>query len=343
MEYRPDDLINRLKNKDKLPNIIVTFGEETYYSSQIAALLPDYVFGDTEAESRQITVFEKDTELKELAGVINTYPFFSGSSLVILKDEKLLGGKQDSEAKKERLEKLLKILQDVPEYCTVFISTAKLDKRSRFYKQLKEKGAVCECSSFKAYSASPWLQQQAAELGGSLEREAVELILEYLAPVDKVPLQLVRQELEKLAVYAGDRKEWTREDVASIFTALPEVSGFSLSNAILERKLVQSLELLAYERKKGTAILLLCGSILFQLRRLAKVQELQRQHYGQAQIASELSLSPYAAKVVMQQASNFPYEKVREAVLELADLNIQMRRGGRRYELLEEILIKLLS
>jgi hypothetical protein len=31
MEYRPDDLINRLKNKDKLPNIIVTFGEETYY------------------------------------------------------------------------------------------------------------------------------------------------------------------------------------------------------------------------------------------------------------------------------------------------------------------------
>ena len=57
MEYRPDDLINRLKNKEKLPNIIVTFGEETYYSSQIAALLPDYVFGDTEAESRQITVF----------------------------------------------------------------------------------------------------------------------------------------------------------------------------------------------------------------------------------------------------------------------------------------------
>lgn len=343
MEYKPDDLIGRLKNHASLPNIIVVFGDEAYYSSQITALVPEYVFGDTDAASRQITVFEKDTELKELAGVINTYPFFSGSSLVILKDEKLLGGKQDSEAKKERLEKLLEILQDVPEYCTILINAVKLDKRSRFYKQLKEKGAVCECSSFKPYAAASWLQQQAAELGGSLDREATELIMEYLAPVDKVPLQLVQQELEKLSIYAGDRKRWSRSDVESIFTALPEVSGFSLTNAIMEKKLGQSLELLAGERKKGTSVLLLCGSILFQLRRIARMQELQNMHYGQAQIAAELGMTPYIVKIVQQQARNFSYAKVREAILALADLNIGMRRGGRRYELLEEILIKLLS
>lgn len=342
MEYKPDDLLSRMKNREQLPNVLVAFGEEAYYISRINALLPDYVFGDAEEAERQITVFEKDTDFKELISVINSYPFFSGKALVIIKDDKLLGGRQESEAKKERLNKLAEILADVPEYCTVLVCASKLDKRSRFYKEMKKNGAVCECMSFKPYAAAHWLQQQAASLGGTLDQDALELIMEYLAPVDTVPLQLVRQELEKLAVYTGERRQWHRSDVENIFTALPQVYGFSLTNAIMERKLARALELLAYERKKGTSILLLCGGLLFQLRRAAKIKELQLQRYSAAQISTELNLTPYVGKIVIRQAAAFDYDRLRQAVLQLAQLNIEMRRGGRRYELLEEILINLL-
>lgn len=76
MEYKPDDLLSRMKNREQLPNVLVAFGEEAYYISRINALLPDYVFGDAEEAERQITVFEKDTDFKELISVINSYPFF---------------------------------------------------------------------------------------------------------------------------------------------------------------------------------------------------------------------------------------------------------------------------
>ena len=45
------------------------------------------------------------------------------------------------------------------------------------------------------------------------------------------------EEIEKLSVYAGERKIWTKDDIEQTFAALPEVSRFALLNAIAEKKL----------------------------------------------------------------------------------------------------------
>ena len=345
MEIAAEALLDKLHKQGELPGVIAVFGEEDYFRSRIMAAVPEAVFGAGDDADREITTFDKDTNLKELAGVINTYPFFGGRSLVILRDEKLLSPKQDSESKKQQLANLVEILADVPEYCTVFINTVKMDKRSKLYTSLKKQAnaLVCECKSVKPYNLAPWLDAQAKSLGGRLENDAIGTIMEYLAPVDNAPLSLLRQELEKLAVYAGERTTWTRDDVETIFSALPEVSNFALLNAIAERKLPQVLELLAAERKKGTNILPMCGFILFQLRRMWRFKELQAQGYGQAQIASELKMAPFAVKKLVGQCRNFTVQGLNDAVLAIAQLNIDLRKCGRQYPRLEEILVQLLS
>ena len=346
MEIAAEDLLDKLhKEAGQLHGVIAVFGEEDYFRSRILTAVPDAVFGGTDDADREITVFDKDTNLSQLTGVINTYPFFGGRSLVILRDEKLISPKQDNDSKKQQLAKLVEILADVPDYCAVVISVAKLDKRSRLYTSLKKQAdaLVCECKSVKPYNLAPWLDAQAKDLGGRLESDAVGTIMEYLAPVDNAPLALLRQELEKLAVYAGERKNWTRDDVETIFSALPEVSSFALLNAIAERRLPQVLELLAAERKKGTNILPMCGFILFQLRRMCRFKELQAQGYGQAQIASELKMAPFGVKKMIGQCCRFTADSITEAILAIAQLNIDLRKGGRQYPRLEEILVQLLS
>ena len=83
--------------------------------------------------------------------------------------------------------------------------------------------------------------------------------MEYLSVTDNAPLLLLEQEIEKLSVYAGERKIWTKDDIEQTFAALPEVSRFALLNAIAEKKLGQTLELLGEERKHGNTVLALCG------------------------------------------------------------------------------------
>ena len=128
-----------------------------------------------------------------------------------------------------------------------------------------------------------------------------------------------------------------------IFSELPEVSSFAVSNAMANRKLNAVLELLAGERKKGTYILPLVGGLMFSVRRLLKVKELADQGMGAAQIQAVTKQNPYSVKIVLQQCRYFSQTSLREALLAMAQLNIDLRQGGRQYERLEEILVNLLA
>lgn len=343
MEFTPENLLKKLTDIEQLTGVLLLFGEETYYRSRVMEAIIKCVFADIDAENREITTFEKETDLRELSNAVNTYPFFGGRSLIVIKDEKLLSIKQESDNGHKRLDELLRILSDVPEYCTVVINVNSIDKRSRLYKACKKDFLVCECVSLKPGVVGPWLKQQAAEYQARFTDDAIGLIMEYLSPVDKAPLQLLLNEIEKLAVYAGERKTWDAKDVETIFTALPEVSNFSLINAVCEKKLNEALELLLYERKKGTSILKLCALLATSLRRLAAVKELVLQGCGPRQIAAELSMAPFIVNIVCRQAKKYEYEKLREAVIAISALNSGMRQGGRQYDLFEEILVRLMS
>jgi DNA polymerase III subunit delta len=240
MEITAEKIMQQLHKGEQVASVIAVFGEEGYYKDKIAAALPQAVFGDAAQEDREVTVFERDTDLKELSAVINTYPFFSGRSLVVLKDEKLWGGKDAGEKRKQQQEELAVLLADVPDHCQVLVLGEKIDKRSKLYKSLLKTAAMVECKPVKAYQLKPWLDEQAAVRGCRFDYEASQTIMEYLSVTDNAPLLLLEQEIEKLAVYAGQRKIWTQNDVEQVFAALPEVSRFALLNAIAEKRLGQA-------------------------------------------------------------------------------------------------------
>lgn len=344
MEIKPEELIYKLQNGAGLPqtNLLVVYGEEDYYRQQIVTALPEALFQGVDSADRAITSFDKDTDLNELASIINTYPFFSGQSLVVLKDEKLLAAKAESEARKQQLDKLADILSDIPDYCTVLVSASKLDKRTKLFKALKKTALMCECTSIKLNNLSQWLDGQAAAYGARWSFDAVGKIIEYLQPVDKIPLKLLQQEIAKLAVYAGERREWTAEDVESIFSALPEASSFAIINALGKRNLPEVLVLLAAEKKKGTNVLPLCALITFKLRQMLQYVELAGRGFDYKGIVAELKLNPYVAKNLQREVRGFTAQALTKALLELAQLNIDLRKGGRDYARLEEILLQLL-
>lgn len=344
MEIKAEELIYKLNSGVALNSkLVVVFGEEDYYRQQIVKAVPELVFQEVAPEDREIQVFEKDTDLNQLSSAINTYPFFSGQSLIILKDEKLLAAKAESDGRKQQLDKLGEILGDIPDYCTVLVSASKLDKRTKLFKELKKQGLLCECVSIKLNNLSPWLDEQARRYGAKWQYEAIGRIMEYLQPVDKVPLKLLEQEIAKLAVYAGERKQWTAEDVDTIFSTLPEASSFAIINAMGKRNLPEVLALLAAEKKKGTNVLPVCALITFKLRQMLQYLELAGKGYDYKGIVAELKLNPYVAKNLQREVRGFNQKSLTKALLELAQLNIDLRKGGRDYNRLEEIMLSLLG
>lgn len=178
----------------------------------------------------------------------------------------------------------------------MFISVSKIDKRGRLYKMLAAEGAACECKLLKPYQLKPWLDAEAKKRGCRFEYDAEQTVMEYLSAADTAPLLLLEQEIEKLYVYGGKRRIWTKADVEAVFSSLPEVSRFALLNAIAQKNLPEALELLQNEKKHGGSAIAVSGLIAFQVRRLAQVKELAAQGMNQQMAASALKMSPYAVK-----------------------------------------------
>ena len=64
MELAPEKLIEMLEKGENLPNVILMYGEENYYRSKAAACIKKYVFGSAADEDMEISVFDRDTDLK---------------------------------------------------------------------------------------------------------------------------------------------------------------------------------------------------------------------------------------------------------------------------------------
>ena len=345
MELSAEKILEALSKREQIPNVLIIWGEEDYYKEKVAKAVLQATFADVDERDRAITVFDKELPFKELETAVNIYPFFSGKSMVVIKEPKILkqDKQQESEARKEQQLKLAELLSNVPDFCQVLCTVAKLDKRSKFYKTMLAVAGVVESKTIKSYNLRPWLEEQASLHGCSWDYGAAELVIEYMADADNVPLLLLTKEIEKLAVYAGTRKRWTRQDVEDIFSELPEVSIFALTNAIAERKTEEMLGLLALEEKRGTNILKVCGIVASQIRKLWQVKELMETGKDKSAIATELKMHPFVAQKTMAQAAYFTTASLERCLMAIAKINMDLRKGGRRFAQLEEILIIFLS
>ncbi len=350
----PDQFIKQIENGN-IPTVVCIVGEEPYYRDQTRRKLLDAIFTDTPTDSRDITVFEEKTDMKKLDTLINTYPFFSGRTVILITDKELLNPKAEAEGKKakssgkgkakevslSKQEQFQKILGDVPEFCTVILQAEKMDGRQKFTKFLQKETVFVDCSPVDSRYLPVWLARQAEQRGGHLDRSAVQRIQEYLATVDNPPLQLLAAEVEKIAVYAGDRKNWTAADVDMLFSALPEIGVFALNNAITAQNTVLALQLLAEEQKKNTYLPLLIAKLLTHLRSILMVKEGQRLGRSASQIAAESNKAPFLISLWQKEGAKFTEGRLRNAIQALDTLAEEISLGGRQYDRLEEIIAVL--
>ena len=351
----PDAFIKQLKS-GVIPTAVTIAGEEIYYRDLVRHTLLDAIFTDIPEESREITLFEERTDLRKLETLVNTYPFFGGRTVVLITDKELLNPKSGSEvaagkgrgknkgtAPEGKQEWFQRILTDVPDFCTVILQSEKMDGRQKLTKFLQKETAFVDCSPVDSRTLPTWLVQQAALHKGTFTGEAINRIQEYLATVDNPPLQLLAKEVEKVAVYAGKRKNWTAEDVDLLFSALPEAGAFALNNAIAAKNLPLVLQLLAEEKQKNSFIVMIIARIAANLRNLLMVKEGERLGYSASQIAEQSRKSPFVINLWKRDSARFTEARLRNGVQSLDKIAEAISLGGRQYERLEEVLAILCS
>jgi DNA polymerase III subunit delta len=179
--------------------------------------------------------------LAKLREAMQTLPFFGSGKVIWLKDCNFLG--DERAATKDVTESLASLAEELKEFAwqnvRLLISAGKVDKRKSFYKALDKLGTV---ESFAGLSVDDrdWASQAEAWVRKGLRARQKEISDEALAELTSRVGPDARQldnEVEKVALYVGDRNEIELDDVATICTRNKSARAFALGDALGDRDL----------------------------------------------------------------------------------------------------------
>ena len=252
--------------------------------------------GGMDHESIDAQVGNGGEALKSIAKLreaLNTLPFFGGGKVVWFQNCSFLGDDRTggSQAVTETLAELAAELKVFPwGSVRLLVSAGKVDKRKTFYKTLEKIGAI---ESFAALSLDDkdWAgkaEDHALRLLQSLQKKIGDEALAELVNNVGPNLRQLTTEVEKLALYVGNRAQINVDDVAAIVTRNKQARAFALGDALGDRDLPRLLRCLDEEMwemkfdKAKSEIGLLYG-LISKIRALIFLKEMLREKWIQAE------------------------------------------------------------
>ena len=179
--------------------------------------------------------------LAKLREAMQTLPFFGSGKVIWFQNCNFLS--DERAATKDVIASLAALADDLKEFSwqnvRLLITAGKVDKRKAFYKALDKLGTV---ESFAGWSVDDrdWAGQAEVWAHKGLRARQKEISDEALAELINRVGPNARQldnEVEKVALYVGDRKEIEFDDVATICTRNKMARAFALGDALGDRDL----------------------------------------------------------------------------------------------------------
>jgi DNA polymerase-3 subunit delta len=172
----------------------------------------------------------------------------------------------------------------------------KLDKRRKVSKTLVKKAVRVDCSRITWQDARKWSVQYTRQNDKKLDGAAASALVKAVGP----NLTALKNELDKLILHAGERGIITLDDIEELVPNSRERSIFELSDAIAAGNVRDAVELGEQLLLRGEAPEAIIGFLSMRIRTLWQVKRLASEGRSERQIASDLSIPPFAARKASQ-------------------------------------------
>ena len=276
------------------------YGEEAYlkrtYKEKLLKALTEP--GDT----MNFASYEgKGINVQQVIDLAETLPFFADRRVILMEDTGLFksGGTEFAE-----------YLKEAPETTTFIFSESEVDKRSRLYKVVKEKGRAAELGRQDEKTIEKWILGILSREGKKITRSTMDRLL----TMTGVDMENIEKELEKLNCYTLGRDVITSEDVEAVCTVRTTNRIFDMVEAVAAKNQKRALELyydlLALKEPPMRILFLLAR----QFNLLLQVKSMQKKGLGKSEIAKNAGLHPFIAGKYMGQTGRFSASALKGAV-----------------------------
>jgi DNA polymerase III subunit delta len=210
-----------------------------------------------------------------------------------------------------------------PDLTLVLISRAKAPPK--LLKAVKAaKGEIHHFEAPKARELPRQLTADAQGLGFRLDGRAARMLVDRIGAG---PIRL-RNELERLALWAGPGGEVGPDDLEEMIADTSEAAVWSLSDALLEGDEAKAQQLGEQLIDQGENVTGLVYGLASRLRQACAAAALLEEGVPPREVESSLKMHPYAAKLLVGRLRDADLADLRRATEALAELELWCRGGA---------------
>jgi len=176
-------------------------GEEPYYIDQVVDHAEHHILTEAEAGFNLTVFYGRDANWADVVNACRRYPMFAERQVVLLKEAQHM----------KEIERLEGYIYN-PLSSTVFVVSykdKKVDARTKFARLLKQKGEMLTTKKMYDNQLPQWAGEMVERHGLSINQKALALLVDHIGN----DLSRIQNEIEKLAVNLGSRKDSTEDDI----------------------------------------------------------------------------------------------------------------------------------
>ncbi len=257
----------------------------------------------------------------EVIAAAETLPMMADRRLVLVREFGPLSGKAGDD---EDTERILRYLPGAsPSACLVFLVKGKADGRRKLYGFLKQNHTVVDFSPMTEPQAVSWILRSMKALGKRMDTAVAERFL-FTVGNDAA---LLKQEMEKLADYAGERAEVTQADINAVSVKSLECTVFQMVDAQVAGEYGEALGLMQGVLDGGEDRMLVLSMLLRQYRMLYQLRCLMAERVPQSEFPSLLKIPPFAARRMQAQAVRYDQARLKAVYDFLLDFEYRIKSG----------------
>ena len=200
-----------------------------------------------------------------------TLPMMAPRRIVLLVHaDRLLYPKKESEEAERGLAAFEAYVSSPVDTCTLVLVADTLDGRRKITKLLLSKAAVVECSGPNdSAEAAKWVRDRVAQAGLTIDARAARLVADRIGP----DVARLRSDVERLVLFAADRKSITEDDVKELIAPATSDDDWGVTNAIERRDASRALRELGAMIDNGGVPYMILGQLAWFVRTKVPAQK----------------------------------------------------------------------
>lgn len=305
-----------------MDSIYVLYGEESFLIEEECNKIINNIFGNN-AENQVVKYSLLEADIDTVLNDASTMPFLSDKKLIICTECSFLTGAGKDSIDEQSIDKLLKYINNPNDKTTVIfvVENDKLDERKKIVKELKNKAVVKQFNKLKENDLMEYAKKICEQNKYKISSKALTILVERV----ENNLEFLSREIEKLMLYAIDKKEITEEDILESVRKPVADDVFSLVDAVVKKdtnKILDVYNQLLLNNEEPIKVIAILAN---QFRLIYQTKKLYKLGYSEKDIASKLGIHPYRVKLANE--VNLKEIELLSYLEQLADLDIDIKTG----------------